>query len=384
MPFIRDNGRKAPETLDEFTAYLRWVRDNDVNKNGNRNDEIPLAFARDDIKNAISFIAKAYFPFVNTDQYFGLGLINGKVTEQYRAGEYRDALRYLAGLYKEGLILPDSFTMNREQLRALGENPGAPILATALCAAQNSAAAGGGERWLETFLLPVMKGPTGRQYGPNKDPWSIISVSMFITDKCKNPDAAVALYDYLINTDVMLDGNNGPKGVAWAEPDPGASSLMGGTPVFKALITYGTAPVNSSWYGVSPLIGNTAYRLGEQAKDADIAKQWLESGDPSLKARLLPNQSYNEMMNYITTTAQFPYEIPASYFIPPLAMNEIDGARLADINATLNTYKEQAAVEFIVGSRDINNNTVWTAYLADLDRLGSAELAGIMQKYIKK
>jgi hypothetical protein len=56
---------------------------------------------------------------------------------------------------------------------------------------------------------------------------------------------------------------------------------------------------------------------------------------------------------------------------------------MADINAVLDSYKDQAFTEFIIGTRDINNNTAWNTYLADLDRLGSKELATILQKYIK-
>ncbi|MDR0449749.1 MAG: extracellular solute-binding protein [Treponema sp.] len=381
MPFIRDNGLKAPETLDELHEYLLWIRDNDANKNGNRNDEIPAAFQRDDLKNVIATIAKAYFPFVYTNQYFGLALDNKTVTEQYRDDYFRETLRYLAALYKENLILPDSFTMNLEQLRVLGESA-TPVLAVGFTNSQGNMTIQGQERWIDTFILPTLSGPEGARYGSNADPWSILRNGMFITDKCKDPELAVALFDYLLNFDVMLDGYIGPKGQAWTDPDPSSLSLISGEPAYKLLITFSAAPINSSWGSWNPMVRNSKFRLGEQAVGADIAREWIESGDPSFKSRLIGNASYNEEQNYFFTVPGMAYEMPAEYFIPPVAMSDEDTSRTGDISGPLNTFKDQACVEFITGVRDINSDAAWNTYLGELDRLGSRELVSIIQKYI--
>jgi putative aldouronate transport system substrate-binding protein len=383
MPFIRDNKLKIPETLDEFRTYLRYVRDNDLNRNGNRNDEIPFAFSANELKNVIAAFAKAYMPFVYTGSYFGLALNNKTVVEQYRDEKFRETLRYLNGLYREGLIAEDSFTMTVDQLKALSENPGTPILAVASAIWQSGVAVRPSERWIEFFHIPELAGPTGERYGPNTDPWSIMGSGMYVTDNCKDPELAVALYDYLLNFDVMLDGNHGPKGVNWTDPDPGSISLGNGKPFYKLLIPYGSQPVNAGWDQNNPMVRNNDFRMGEQAAGADMAQNWLSSGDSALRDALLKNAGYNEMNNYLVARTSQKWEIPSEYFIPPIAMNETDNARMADINAVLNPYKDLAVTEFITGVRDINSNSVWNAYLADLDRMGSKELAGIIQKYIK-
>jgi len=64
-------------------------------------------------------------------------------------------------------------------------------------------------------------------------------------------------------------------------------------------------------------------------------------------------------------------------------MNTTDSSRYGDINEVLDPFKRQVFVEFITGVRDINNNAHWSAYLSELDRLGSRELIQILQKYIK-
>jgi hypothetical protein len=78
--------------------------------------------------------------------------------------------------------------------------------------------------------------------------------------------------------------------------------------------------------------------------------------------------------------------MPDSVFIPLMVLmvlNDADNARVADINALLESFKTQACVEFITGLRDISNDSHWNTYLAELDRLGSSEIVTIRQKYIK-
>jgi hypothetical protein len=89
-------------------------------------------------------------------------------------------------------------------------------------------------------------------------------------------------------------------------------------------------------------------------------------------------------MWYLTAQQHQKYAKPESMFIPPLAVGEADAARLSDINAVLNPYKDQVFAEFITGVRDASNNTAWNAYLAELDRLNSKEILTIKQKYLKK
>jgi putative aldouronate transport system substrate-binding protein len=182
----------------------------------------------------------------------------------------------------------------------------------------------------------------------------------------------------------MLEGYIGPKGQAWTDPDAGATALNGGAPAYKLLVTFSASQTpNVSWDSWNPMVRNSKFRLGEQATGADIAQKWIASGDPALKAQLVGNPSYNEEQNYFFTLPGMKYEIPAAYFIPPIAMSEADNAAFGDINGPLATFVEQASVEFITGARDINNNAAWNAYLAELDRLGGPRLTDLIQKYIK-
>jgi putative aldouronate transport system substrate-binding protein len=384
MPWIRDNNRKQPGTLEEFRDYLRWIRDNDVNGNGDRNDEIPLSFEKNYLRYPINYVAKSYMPFVHNGSYFGLSLDDSrKVVEQYRDPRFRQALQYLAGLYAEKLMLPDSFTQTRDQLKSYVEAAN-PTVGVVIAANPDNIGISNSPRTVQYFYLPPMAGPAGQRYSGYRGPWDGISTGMVITDKCKDPELAVALYDYLLNFDVELDGYIGPKGRAWADPDPGVLSLMGGKSEYKLLVTFGAQAVNGSWNQANPMIRNNKFRLGEQATDADLAQQWIKSGEPGLLERMRGNPSYNEEFLYFSSKELFePYKIPDKYYIPPIMMSDTDNARYTDINTALTTYLDAAMVEFITGVRNINNDAAWNTYLAELDRLGTKDLVALLQKYIK-
>jgi putative aldouronate transport system substrate-binding protein len=378
MPFMEKYGKGVPQTLDEYTAYLRWVRDNDVNGNGNRNDEIPLAFEKDTLRVTVDIFAKSFMPFVNIN-YFGLSRDGNLITEQYKAREFRDTLKYLAGLYKEGLILPDSFTQPRQALQALTTQD-IPIIATSTSNAANN---NGSEYYYRARWLPVLTGPTGEKHAFDVGPWSILHAGMYITDKCKDPKLALALYNYFLNTDVMLDSYVGPKGYGWTDADPGAISLMGDPATYKILKTYATADVNYTWNQNLPMLRNQAFRYGEQANDVPQIQEWLRTGNLSLLDAMKANKSYNEVKNVLQATARIPLGTPAEKAIPPLAMDAADTRRIGDIDAVLETALDEAMVEFITGARDINSDAVWNTYLADLDRIGAAEKVTIIRKYLK-
>jgi putative aldouronate transport system substrate-binding protein len=381
MPWIRDYNRKVPETTEELTEFLRWVKNSDPNKNGRR-DEVGIAFMKDDLYNFVAYIAKAYMPFVYTGIYFGLSLDNSKnIVEQYRDNDFRSALAYIAGLYKEGLIVPDSFSMQTEQLQVIARSQDS-VAAMLGAPWYNGLVPQLGDKYMEYFNLPPLKTASGQRYASNGDPWSNVYSKFFITNKCKDPELAIALYDYFLRDDVQKSAY-GPKDVFWVDPDPGAVGYDGKPAYWKWIGIFGLEPLNSHWSNSSPHVWEAKMKSGIQMDDVDIAIKYMATGDKSLQARVQSNTSYGEFMWYNISNESSKYAMPNSVFIPPLIMNTADTSRAADINAVLDPFKKQVFVEFITGVRDINNNAHWNAYLSELDRLGSKEMVQILQKYIK-
>jgi len=382
MPWMRDHGFKEPQTTAELESYLRYVISNDMNKNGQKN-AMGIAFDSGSLRNFIAYFAKPFLPWVYGSQY-GVALDGKTVVAQYRDTRFRDALKWMNSLYKQGYIVPDSFTMTGDQLKSLwqGSTPRVAILAATW---MNGYTDQGTERWINTFGLPAIEGPNGQRNAGNGEPWTILGGRMFITDKLKNPELVYALYDYMQNFEVMMNGYIGPKGIGWADPDPGTSSLSGGTPLYKLLVSYGNDAINSTWDQANPMIRSGKFRLGEQATNTREAEQWLttHSNDTALMNKLLADTSYPEQMWYRTSLANSKYMMKPEIFLPPIGMDEADNSRYSDINAVLSPFLDRAFVEFITGARDINSDAAWNAYIAELDQLNQPEAIRILQKYIK-
>jgi putative aldouronate transport system substrate-binding protein len=377
MPWIRDNNLKVPETAAEFADYLRFVKNNDVNKNGKR-DEVGMAFTSGQLGNVVAFFAKSFMPYVG-----GYALDSSrKIVEQHRDDRFRAALAYMAELYKEGLIVEDSFSMTVEQLQALArqDDPTVAVLGDTWV---NNIVPNGNERQADYLQLLPMKTSDGQRYGINTDPWASIGIGYFITDKCKDPELAIALYDYFQHDDVIKSAY-GPKGVFWDDPDPGALGADGNPAYWKWLIPFGTEPLNSHWGNHAPHVWLPEMRLGIQADGVDTAIRYLTTWDKNLKPVVQANNSFVATIRWEYGAAEAKkYALPDDLFVPPANMSTADSTRVGDIEAVLNPYKSQAWVEFITGVRDVNNNAQWNTYLADLDRLGSKELVSIRQKYVK-
>lgn len=381
IPWSLGNRRKAPETLDEMTAYLRWVKGNDLNGNG-RKDEIGIGFDRDGVRNLVTYFAGAFMPFVSTGNYFGISLENNTVTEQYRDSRFRETLKYLAGLYKEGLLLENGFELAADQLKSLTMSAD-PLIAIHGGTWFTNYADNQTERQVSYIPLAPLKGSSGARY-QSYDEWYNYNPMFFVTDKCKDPELAVALYNYLIDRNVTLDCLYGVGN--WLPADAGAKGLSGAAnPVYKLLLGYGSNVENSGWgQAGSPMIRSADWVYeGHQVSGINNVLKWMTTADNSVKDAAVKNIDYIEIMYYNKAKEFLNYSIPGSLVIPPLSMSNADITRLADVNAVVNPYLTTSMVEFITGIKDISNNAVWNTYLAELDRMGSKEKTAILQRYIK-
>ena len=104
-------GVDAPETLDDFVTLLRYFKDNDMNGNGDKTDEIPMSIMAD-------FLPYMFGPA------FGLDLVSGfqaddagNVTYAYAdTKNFKAYLEFLNSLYEEGLLEIEYTSLDRDQV----------------------------------------------------------------------------------------------------------------------------------------------------------------------------------------------------------------------------------------------------------------------------
>ena len=362
-PWLDKLGLEMPTTIEDFKEMLIAFRDRDPNGNGLK-DEIPLSGMIQYGAGIDGFLMRAFIYSQGNLGEGGLGrmyLDNGKITAAFAQPEFKDGLLYMNDLYNEGLIDPDSFVQDINKYLALGENPDTVLMGAGTGPHMGVFTYFNGEsgRWLEYKAMPPLEGPNGlrvSRYYPHYGggAWAI-------TDKAKNPEAALRLGDAFYEEDVLLHNLYGREGIEWAWAETGELGINGLQAIWKALVGRGEINGTSWWNQAGPTIQSAAFRLGQMSK-----------GPEDLETVL-----FNE-----TKEKMEPYQVDINMIIPPLTYDEEVIAEHAELGSTLGTYVNEMIARFIVGDADIE--TGWDDYLAELDNIGLPRYIELMQEAYDK
>ncbi|WP_235440169.1 extracellular solute-binding protein [Paenibacillus sp. DMB20] len=184
-PWLKKLNLDMPTTTDELYSVLKAFKEKDPNGNG-KQDEIPLSITQKSWRSSLDAFLMNSFIYnpVYGSSYKHMYVKDGKVDVAYNKPEWKEGLRYLNKLYKEGLISPESFTQDENQLIQIGENPDTVILGASTGGHQGvfTQLLGESGRWAEYKAVPPLKGPEGAQYAAN-DTTALTPGSFVITKK---------------------------------------------------------------------------------------------------------------------------------------------------------------------------------------------------------
>lgn len=350
--WLKNLGLEEPTNTEEFRAVLEAFRDQDPNGNGIK-DEIPMTGCTN------NWGAHPYYALINCFGYFNQDGVDGayymkdgEIQTVYDQDYLREALEYIAGLYADGLIDPASFSQIDTQLQAVGNDPDIERIGVAASGHPgvfmdiNNV-----ERASQYEALAPMAGPDGYQSIPYKKDTPVTAFNFAITDKCKNPEAAIKMMDLFCGEEWSLIGNVGEQGVEWDYADEGMVNMYGEPATYKYLESERKATEDRQSYSWSWI-----FRCVEPAYWDKFAMEG-DIRDPLNYAAFLT-----------TETAKFaPYAADVD-IMPTLKMDEDTSVQFNTLKTMVDDYVDQAIVEFIVGDRD--TETDWDTYLADLKKLG--------------
>jgi putative aldouronate transport system substrate-binding protein len=357
--FLDNLGMKTPTTTDEYYEYLKAVKTRDPNRNG-KADEIPLVGATTGWQAVIDgFLMNAFIynetsesgdPINRRRAYLTK---DGKIDVSYNKPGWRQGLEYMNKLYSEGLLAGESFTLKKEDLRALVEYEGALIVGSLPNGGPHEFANTQGERRTHFRVLPPLKGPTGLQQIWYDEYLGPVLGGFVVTKDCKIPDIAVKWGDALLTEDFQMRNRYGVLGRDWKIPAPGTESVDGKQAMYEEILRWGSP--QSAYWGQGPI---TWGRFGSYKR--------AKSQDPFELEYVL----WNAYEKY------FPYAYQMS--VPkrlPFTLEE--SRRFNELNRLLVEYVEQSLAQFVTGQRNIARE--WDSYVAQLDRMGLPELLKIMQ-----
>lgn len=359
-PWLDALGLDKPATLDEFHDMLVAFRDNDLNGNGIA-DEISMAGSPSGWNtDVVDFIMNSFIysaPFVDDD---------GNYVHPIIRDEYREGLRYIKSLYDEGLIHPESFTMNSEQLAQLGSSGDGVMVIGASFGGYtvfvNDISDPFGDWTNYETIAPLDGGGNGRV--ASHTPYGNYSPSFSITDKCEDVERAFLLADTLLCEDLTILHTTGKENVTWfRNNDESVKGINGETALYSLLTYQGSKylPIpkdkpNQGWLDAGLMCRSSDYRLGEPFNE-------------ETRLGILEKILYDSTLNDYA-----PYLLSEQNLVPPLALSESEANEIALIRTSIDSYLLEMKAGFVTGLYDLD--TYWETYLNALTQMG-------MDRYIE-
>ncbi len=374
MEWLKKLNMPVPTTTEEFEKMLLAFKTQDPGNVGSKN-VIPLTA---DIDETIDYwLVNSFIPYSAHTCKWLTGSNecyvdeSGKVIFSADKPEFKDALAYMHKLYSQGLIDKAAFSQTMEQAKATAMKKPLSVGAFVDMHIGCTIDINDKEAYGTYHAIPPLKGPGGVQYQSNIYGISSVnqntSAQFAITDKCKNPEAAFRVVDYFMDPEVSLLKSRGTQGVDWDYAKPGIPSVLG-PDVKYTLINH---PTNSDL--ANTLMNRTLYsgcfldtKEFRNLYTPSPAEDVLNSDPTYYEARLeketIPLEKY-----------YYPYDLPNMLF-----MSDDDTAKFNEMATNINTYVGKSLAEFVVGSKDINND--WDAYLNDLKNYKLDEFLQLYQK----
>ncbi len=344
-------GKKAPETIEELYDVLVAFRDGDPNGNGKK-DELPIMGMTNSIGRGVdNYIVNAFIQWSVTNR---IQVEDGKVFTVYTEDEYREALKFMNKLVKEGLMSEMVVTAGTTDLTAL-YNPGDGVATVGIaCGWINT-------EWLESStiatqyvaLAPLKDAGYGRGgYGIFNA--ANLNTSDLITYSCERPEIAFRLLDWMCCPEGYMRHRWGEKGVHWewiedtefADKAKGTGHLGGDA---KFVRTGDSASINCRWYAVMSFVAE------------DIYQYYLDPNDTStFNWRLI---QFSKNVEYQKAAGQ----PPESFDFWSFQGDEWEAYIEYDLD--IYNFVNRASDEFIVGVRDPNSDADWQQFQQELENL---------------
>lgn len=351
--FLEALETEVPTTTDEYYALLQKIRNTDINGNG-KADEIGLVGTFGDLQYS------GWFPFLmNPFVYAGdrnyLTVNDGQVGLAYTTEEWKEGLKYIRKFFEEGLIAPETLTMDNEQFRALMNSEDQVVFSLVYAAADMLSA--DGDRVTEYTYMAPLTGPKGLNYATYAQ--STAKVSFVVTANCKDPEAAFRLGDMLNSELIGITQRWGAQGVEWdyIENVKNAGAYVPSVSSFPiSIVAYhdtlfwgGTEITNASWRQEGPYVRQYGIACGVGIDPATTEPYTINLNEAW---DLYQQGGYN----------------PAQT-IPKLIYTTEEADTIGEIESNLKTFVREKTAAFLMGNEDIDAG--WDAFQQEVINIGA-------------
>ena len=259
------------------------------------------------------------------------------------------------------LFTDDYFTIDKKQLKQLGDNPNDEILGSFSGNSYVSAMNGdpSNQRIKDYTALAPLTGPSGDSYIYHS-PMNIINGCFAISSQCKNQAAAMRWGDWFFSPEADFALWYGILGENWDYASSTDKNLFGDAP---ALWKYIDNPGNKTSQNI--VCGGMLLPAAEATKDfyAGMASTGGDNYDAKMTTLVIENYVGHEMKELV----------PEEMYYTNEEANE-----LAQIMVPLEDYMKETTARFIMGKMNIDQD--WDKYISELDKIGLKRYLEIKQK----
>lgn len=333
-------GLSVPTTTAEFEQVLKAFKDQDLNGNGKK-DEIPFSFSNG---NTLNGIFGLFGSFGLPDNSSHVMVQDGKVSYTAITPEFKETIKYLNTLYKEGLIDPEAYTQDRNLYFAKGHSTGGPILGA--FTGYNAENVVGSENAKNYVPIKPLIGPQGQQIVNMYETLAVSKSGFAITSANKHLEESMRWIDTIYEERHSIEWELGPVGVNFKETNGDKYDFLP-TPEGMSYDDFRCSE--------SPCYGGTVAILGDTYKKIELSSK--------IKTRLEYLDIYQPFMKKFT--------LPAGMFF-----TVEDSDRLNVLSTDISTFVKKKQAQWVI---DGNIDAEWDGYLAQLKKSGLEEFLQIYQ-----
>lgn len=328
--WLKNVGMEMPTTTEEFEAVLKAFKEQDANGNGDPNDEIPLGFDPDNMN-----ITYMMGWFGASCDEFGMTMDDGELKFVANTDEFKEGVKYLNGLYSQGLIDNEAFTQDKSQWKAKGGKDLYGAVMTYASSDYMPYNAGETPNWEP---LPVLSSPNcdDPKWYQDSEGVSILRTQLVVTNNAKDIPSIMKWWNAVYEEENSIQIANGVLGKTLFKEDGGYRK-----------IDVGTLPEDEqdyyAWANLFP-----------QALPRNIPVGFKPLQDPPMfDEKAVVNERYKDHLTG---------KVPA-YWVPLEQADE-----MGEIQNALKEYMEQCVAKWIAGQADVDEE--WDGYCDYLETLG--------------
>ncbi|NGP43830.1 extracellular solute-binding protein [Bacillaceae bacterium SIJ1] len=343
--WLDELGMDVPETTDEYYEYLKGIKENDVNQNGDSNDEIP--YGGTSIVLLVNWLKGSYGIGNKGDLTFDLDPETDEMRFIPVQDGYKELLQYVHKLYSEELIAQDIFSIewNTYLANAIDGKYGSTVFYS-----PDELLGETGESFVNG--LPLI-GPDGDQeLATSAHP--VFNLGTFtITSENENPEATVRWIDHFYSDEGAKLIYLGVEGESYEETEEGDYEFLDHI-------------VNDPELTKEQVLAKYAGYLNMGAPPSILKQDFFkgsESSEMSLKAA-------EQLKPYVTEDTW-----------PPFQYTEEESRIISTVGNDIDKYVGEMRDKFIIGEVSFD---VWDEYVETIEKMGLSEYIEVRKSALER